>query len=130
MKGRIARAVCLEKSQTRAMTNCCQYCDISISFFRRPHTQILHILVADYRERAVLGLARTSTCAEALKDDNTVGDGGSNKGGAVGVTSPSGVVVEGEVGHCVADSAEQKGDVAGEPAELQRLHQRKKAFLH
>ena len=82
----------------------------------------MHILVSDDCKWAVLGLARSGTCAEALEDNDTVSDGSSDKSGAVRVTSPSRVVVEGKVGHGVADSAKQEGDVSSEPAELQGLH--------
>lgn len=89
-----------------------------------PLTQILNVLIANDRKRAVLRLARSGARAEALEYNDTISDGSSNKGGAVRVASPSGVVVEGYVGQAIADGAEQQGDVACKPPKLESLHQR------
>jgi len=92
-------------------------------------TQVLDVLITNDLEGTALSLAGTSTSAEALKDDDTVGGSGGNESGAVREDGPLGVCVEGQVRKSVADRRQQEGDMASEPCELQCLHELEQALL-
>lgn len=92
-------------------------------------TQVLDVLIANDLESTALGLAGTSTSAEALKDDNTVRGSGGNEGGAVRENGPLGVCVESQVRKGVADRRQQESDMASEPCELQCLDELEQALL-
>lgn len=89
----------------------------------------MHILIANQLKRAALTLTALRTSAVALEDNDTVGDGGGNEGGAVREASPAAGGVEGNVAQAVAQSAEEEGHMSSEPGKLEGLDERDKALL-
>lgn len=87
--------------------------------FEAEHTEILHILIPDDSHWAALTLPAFGTSTVTLKHHDAVGSSRSDKGSAVAVAGPSGGRVEGDVAQAVAECAEQEGDMAAEPCELQ-----------
>ena len=92
-------------------------------------TQVLNILVGQDGQRSSLTLACPGTRAEALINDDAVGDCGSDKGGAVGEAGPFGRGVEGDVRQTVPQSAEEERHMSGEPGELEGLDELEEAVL-
>lgn len=84
-------------------------------------TKVLDVLVANDGEGTALRLSRASSGTEALEDNNTVGDGGSDKGRAVGKARPFAAGVECDVGESVSKCTREQGDMADKPRELQCL---------
>lgn len=89
----------------------------------------MHILVADQLEWAALALTALGASAVALEDDNTVGDGSGEEGGAVREASPAAGRVEGDVAEAIAESAQEESHMSSEPGELERLCECDKALL-
>lgn len=90
-------------------------------YTRTPHTQVLNIFVTNNGKGAALCFARSLTRAEALEDDDSIGGSSRNKGGAVRVACPTGVVVHGDVGEGVAEGAKEQSDMTDEPGKLEGL---------
>ena len=89
----------------------------------------MHVLVTDQLERAALALTALRTSAVALEDDDAVGDGSGNEGGAVREASPAAGRVEGDVAQAVAEGGEEEGHMSSEPGELESLNESDKALL-
>ena len=83
------------------------------------HTQVLHILIPSNSHRAALSLPTLGTGPVALKHNDPVSGSGCDESSAVGEASPAAGGVEGDVAQTVAEGAEQEGDMAAEPGELQ-----------
>ena len=82
-------------------------------------TEILHILITSNGHCTALSLSTFGAGAVALEDHDAVGGGRCDEGSAVAVAGPCRRRVEGDVAQGVAEGAEQEGDVAAEPGELQ-----------
>ena len=82
-------------------------------------TKILHVLVANDGQWAPLTFSTLGTGSVSLKDHDAVRSGCSDKCSAVAEAGPPGGRVEGDVAQAVAECAEQEGDMAAEPCELQ-----------
>lgn len=77
-------------------------------------TQVLNVLISGKRDDATLRSgARPIASAKSLVDNDTVGRSRGDEGQAVGVTGPSRVEVQGQVGDGVAGDTEQRGEVPG-----------------
>lgn len=79
-------------------------------------TEILYILIREQEEggRADLG-TRLHTSTVGFEDDNAICRDGRHKGKSVSESSPSRIVVEGEVGESISKDGEQEGEVAQKP---------------
>ena len=82
-------------------------------------TEILNVFIASNAQGTALALPALGAGAVAFEDHDAVGGGGGDEGGAVAVAGPCRAGVEGDVAQAVAEGAEQEGDVAAEPGELQ-----------
>jgi hypothetical protein len=83
-------------------------------------TQVLNILISRERHRADR-LSGLLASAEALVDDDSVGDGGRDEGGTVSKLCPSRRELEEGGAQAVSQSTQEQGDMAGEPGELKGL---------
>ena len=63
-------------------------------------------------------MAASSTCSStiSLVYNNAIGSCGSDESGAVRVSSPAGIEVEGDVGEAITKGTKQEHDVSNEPA--------------
>lgn len=120
MNGSKARGICLENSQTRAITmskSLCQSipsCD-RLSVVKR--TQILNILIpSDGEGTTRLSTSRTSTGASGFVDDDTIGSCSSHESCAIREPGHARACGEGNVRESIADGAEEKREVTDEPA--------------
>ena len=81
-------------------------------------TKILHILITSQRQRTtLLRPSRASAGTIGLVDHDTISCSCGDEGGAIGEASEAGVEIEGYVRQTIAQSAEEEGEVADEPAE-------------
>ena len=69
---------------------------------------------------ACLALPRTSFGTYPFVYDNTVCQGSCKECSAIAKASPCRVVVEGDIGQAVSESAEKKRDMASKPSESER----------
>jgi len=92
------------------------------------HDQILNILVSRKGQRADR-LAGLLASAEALVDDDSVGDGGRDEGGTVAELCPSRGEFEKGGAQAVSQGAQEQGDMAGEPGELESLSELDESVL-
>ena len=126
MKGRRARGIWREKSQTSAIA-------IPISLINAPfllslvlggwssgaiRTKILNIFIPSQSQwPTLLATCTPLASAECLVDDNTIGSRCSHESGAIREAGPARVEVESDVGETVAEGAEEERDVSDKPAE-------------